>query len=169
MIYRATHILKIREGDYFKAMFSDEFDRYLAERLNLASRSTLYNRETDEGIERKVRSVSKELSERAQSILRQKTLTVDEEIYVNKITKEFSWRFIPDVFTKTVSIQGRGRIYKNDEESINRDMELEIKVNVPIFGKKIEGLIQERMDAWYVRVNNSLEDFYRLVYLAKTV
>ncbi len=167
MIYRATHILKIKEEDYFRAMFSDEFDKYLSEKLNLANRYTIYNTETDDKIERKVRSVSKELSERAQSILRQKTLTVDEEISVNKTTKEFSWKFIPDVFTKTVSIHGRGKIYKNDDESIKREMELEIKVHVPIFGKKIEGFIHERMDAWYERVNRSLEDFYQSVYLNK--
>lgn len=168
MVYRATHTLKIREEDYFKAMFSDEFDRFLVERLNLASRTTLYNTETDERIERKVRSVSKELSERAQGILRQKTLTVDEEINVNKITKEFVWRFIPNVFTNTVSIHGRGKIYKNNEESIKREMELEVKVNIPIFGRKIESVIYERIDAWYARVNSSLEDFYHSVYLNKS-
>jgi hypothetical protein len=164
MIYRATHILKIPEEDYFKAMFSDEFDRYLVEKLNLASRTTLYNSETDEMIKRKVRSTSKELSERAQSILRQKTLTVDEEISVNKKTREFHWQFIPDVFTKMVTIKGRGRVMRNDDESIKREMELEIDVHIPIFGKKIEEFIISRLDAWYERVNSSLEEFYREVY-----
>jgi len=168
MIYRATHILKIKEGDYFKAMFSDEFDRYLQERLNLASRSTLYNTETNDTIERKVRSISKELSERAQSILRQKTLTVDEEISVDKKRNEFHWQFIPDVFTRMVTIKGRGRISKNDEESIKREMELEINVHIPLFGKKIEEFIISRLDAWYERVNSSLEEFYREVYTKKT-
>ncbi len=167
MIYRATHTLKIKEEDYFRAMFSDEFDNYLSEKLNLASRKTLYNNETDERIERKVRSTSKELSERAQSILRQKTLTVDEEITVNKTTKEFSWQFVPDVFTKMVTIKGKGRIYKKDEESINREMELDIKVHVPLFGKKIEEFIISRLDAWYEKVNLSLEEFYQKVYLKK--
>ncbi len=165
MIYRATHILKIKEEDYFKAMFSDEFDRYLTEKINLASRQTIHSIETDEKIERKVRSTSKELSERAQSILRQKTLTVDEEIFVNKLTKEFRWQFVPDVFTKMVTIQGRGKINKNDEESIKREMELDIKVHIPIFGKKIEEFIIGRLDAWYEKVNKSLEEFYQNVYL----
>lgn len=167
MLYRATHILKIREEDYFRAMFSEEFDNYLTEKLNLASRQTLYNRETDEKIERKVRSTSKELSERAQSILRQKTLTVDEEINVNKITREFSWQFIPDVFTKMVTIKGKGKIYKNDDESIRREMELDIQVHIPLFGKKIEEVIVSRLDIWYERVNKSLEEFYQTVYLKK--
>lgn len=167
MIYRATHILKIKEIDYFKAMFSDEFDNFLTEKLNLASRKTLYNTETDDKIERKVRSTSKELSERAQSILRQKTLTVDEEISVNKKTNEFFWQFIPDVFTKMVTIKGKGKIFKNDEESIRREMELDIQVHIPLFGRKIEEFIISRLDAWYERVNKSLEEFYQTIYLKK--
>ncbi|MCX7959154.1 MAG: DUF2505 domain-containing protein [Deltaproteobacteria bacterium] len=168
MIYRTTHILKIKENDYFRAMFSDEFDNYLTEKLNLACRRTIYNTETDEKIERKVRSTSKELSERAQSILRQKTLTVDEEIFVNKLTNEFSWQFVPDVFTKMVTIRGKGKIFRNDDESIRREMELDIRVHVPLFGKKIEEFIVSRMDAWYERVNKSLEEFYQNVYLKKS-
>ncbi|MGB9598951.1 MAG: DUF2505 family protein [Myxococcota bacterium] len=167
MVYRATHILKIKEEDYFKAMFSDEFDSYLSERLNLASRKTLYNTETENTIERKVRSTSKELSERAQSILRQKTLTVDEKINVRKDSNEFFWEFIPDVFTRMVTIKGKGKIYKNDDESIKREMELEIQVHIPLFGRKIEEFIVSRLDAWYERVNKSLEEFYQTVYLKK--
>ncbi len=167
MFYRATHILKIREEDYFKAVFSDEFDNYLSEKLNLASRKTLFNSETEERIERKVRSISKELSERAQSILRQKTLTVDEEITVNKSLREFVWQFIPDVFTKMVTIKGKGKIYKNDDESIKREMELEIKVHIPLLGKKVEEFIISRLDAWYEKVNKSLEEFYQTVYLKR--
>lgn len=167
MVYRATHILRIREEDYFKVMLSDDFDRFLSERLNLQSRSILQNEETDERIQRKVRSTSKELSERAQNILRKKTLTVDEEITVDKKKSEFHFRFIPDVFTNMVTIQGRGRIYKNDEESIKREMELEIRVNIPLLGRKIEEIIISRLDAWYERVNKSLEEFYQTVYLRK--
>ncbi|MCX7945029.1 MAG: DUF2505 domain-containing protein [Deltaproteobacteria bacterium] len=167
MLYKAVHILKIKEEDYFKAMFSDEFDNFLIEKLNLQSRTTLYNTETDSKIERKVRSVSKELSERAQSILRQKTLTVDEHITVDKNTKEFYWQFIPDVFTKMVTIKGKGKILKNDSDSIKREMELDIQVHIPVFGKKIEEFIMSRLDVWYERVNKSLEEFYQTIYLKK--
>jgi hypothetical protein len=164
MKYHLKHTIRIPADQYYKVITSPKYDDWSRERLKLESRTVLEESDTPERLHRRVRMVTGPVSERTRSWIKKDKVVVVEDFSVDKRSGTFTWRFEPDVFRDKVKTVGTGRIIPSGPDSCVRDMEIELKISVPILGGIIERAIDKKVDEYFRKVNTALEDFYFTVW-----
>jgi hypothetical protein len=161
MKYHLKHTLKIPADAYFKVITAPEFDAALVVRLNLAARDQLEKKDTPDRLYRKVRMVTKPVSDTTRAFLKVSQVECIETFDVDRKTGTFKWDFIPNVMAEKIHLSAVGKVTPAGPGSCVRDMTIDFQVKVFLVGSTIEKRAGAKIEDGFAKINAALEEFYK--------
>jgi len=161
MKYHLKHTLQIPADAYFKLITSQEFDASLVVKLNLASRTELEKIDTPDRLFRKVKMVTKPVSDTTRAFLKVSQVECIETFDVDRKNSTFKWDFLPNVMADKIKLSSTGKVTPAGPESCVREMEIDFTVKVFLIGSQIEKKAGSRIEDGFAKINNALEEFYK--------
>jgi len=160
MKYHLKHTVKIPAGEYFTVTNSKDFYDWSVDKLKLESKNILEQSDTPSSLHRKSIMKSKKVSDKTAAVIRQDRVEITETFDADLKNGTFTWRLEPDILGRRVKVIATGKVYPECPDSCIREMDVDVKVSIPIIGSIIEKAIDKRSAELFGKMDSVMEGFY---------
>ena len=160
MKYHLKHTVKIPADKYFTVTNSKDFYDWSVEKIKLESKNILEQSDSPTSLHRKSKMISRKVSDKTAAVIRQDHVEIIESFDADLKNGTFTWKLEPDILGKRVKVVATGKISPEGTDSCMRDMEVDVKVSIPIIGGVIEKAIDKRSAELFGKLNSVMEEFY---------
>lgn len=143
------------------ALLSEDYQRSLSDLTSLADRELLSQESTDGGrVRRKIRCVlDVQLNSTAKRLVGDSDPAWIEESQWNPKTKTWDWKVIPEVGGSLLEAKGTIAIEEAGSDKVTRRVTGKVKVNIPLYGGKVEKTIVGGLERAYEEEAGRLSDW----------
>lgn len=162
MDFELVHTLRIPKDEYFDVVLSDDFVRWVKEKMKQDERKVLRFEEKEGVIFRTIRS-EKNLGAKAQRHFKVPNFVMDEILEIRKADGRYTWEYVPNIGNNRFSAKGTGAI-EPCEQGTRLTIKGEVNFRIPLIGKRIEKHTVAWVQENFHKMLEGLEEFYSMEY-----
>ena len=150
MDFEIAHDIPASADRVAAVLLSEDYQRSLSDLASLADRELLSQQKDGNGVSRKIRCVLDiQLNSTAKRLVGDSDPAWVEESRWDPETMTWEWHVIPEVGAGLLEAKGTIAIEENGSDSARRHVTGRVKVNVPLYGGKVENMIVGGLERAY--------------------
>ncbi len=152
MIITSSHTINVSLNQFIDLYFDEKCNAFFDQRLKIRDRKIVDQREDEDAvsIEYHVFPV-RDIPVFVSKILNDNVISYFEKRIFLKKENKLEFFNTPGIFPEKVKCHGVCMLHALDEQSLRRDVEIELNVNIPVVGAAVEGIIIKEVQSYLKR------------------